>query len=173
MKAIVGLLISLTILGSCKSQSASTEKIENGTVMKNDTTQVMTAAKDNTNQDQEDLAVIYSASSRGFFEYIKITESETILSEDRYLKSIRTYPTKSKDWEALVKFIDSTDYKKFKTLEAPTGKRLYDGAAHALLTIVEGKEELTTPSFDHGHPPKDILNFVAKVLSIREGLQKQ
>ncbi|WP_370390192.1 hypothetical protein [uncultured Winogradskyella sp.] len=173
MKSILRIIVLISLFWSCKSQSASTEKIEHGTAIKNDTTQVMAVAKDNTNQDQENLAVVYSASSRGFFEYIKITESETILSEDRYLKSIRTYPTKSKDWEALVKFIDSTDYKKFKTLEAPTGKRLYDGAAHALLTIVDGKEELTTPSFDHGHPPKDILNFVAKVLSIREDLQKQ
>ena len=168
MKILVGLFIGASVLWSCKSQDVSDTKTENSNAMDKERTNDVVIASDKQTQEQDELAVVYSTSTRGFFEYIKITKRETVLSEDRYLKNIKTYPTQPADWDVLVKFIDSTDYKKFRQLEAPTGKRLYDGAPHAMLTIIKNEEEIRTPSFDHGQPPKDILNFVAKVLSIRE-----
>ena len=53
-------------------------------------------------------------------------------------------------------FIEGTDLESLEKLEAPTGKRLYDAAAHAILKISVDGKTYRTSTFDHGFPPKDI-----------------
>jgi len=163
MRFLSSLIVFVIILASCKSKDA--------TVTTSDKDMVL--ADESIIAQYNKIAVAYRSSTRGVFEYTYISEEETVLTEDRNFKNTRTYPTKKKDWEAILEFITAVDEDEFRSLEAPTSMRHYDGAPHATLSIIKGDEELMTPSFDHGHPPKEILNFVAKVLSVRENLIKQ
>ena len=125
--------------------------------------------KDNYNR----TLITYRAQSRGMFEFVQISESEVKISSDRNLKNIKSYDWEPKDWDALSKMIKDIDDEKFQKLKAPTDKRLYDGAAHATLSIIRGDVEIISPSFDHGAPPKEIEDLVNKVLSIRDKASKQ
>ena len=117
--------------------------------------------------------IIYKALSRGSFEFIKITESQVSISADRNLKEFSFYPCADKDRNDLESLIQAIDLESIKTLKAPTDKRHYDGAAIATLNIITDKVNVTTESFDHGFPPKEIEALVNKVLSIKESTVKQ
>ena len=56
------------------------------------------------------------------------------------------------------------------SLKAPTDKRLYDGAAHANISITLKGKTYTTEGFDHGYPPIEIENLINKLvfLTIKE-----
>ncbi|MBO3115360.1 hypothetical protein J4050_01295 [Winogradskyella sp. DF17] len=172
MRFLSGLIVFVTILGSCKSKEAMVTTSDKDIAAINETKDMVIADETNIPQYNK-IAVAYRSSTRGVFEYTYISEEETMLTEDRNFKNTRTYPTKKEDWQAILEFIIAVDEDKFRNLEAPTSMRHYDGAPHATLSIIKGDEELMTPSFDHGHPPKEILNFVAKVLSVRDNLIKQ
>ncbi len=119
------------------------------------------------------ILVTYQVQSRGMYEYIQISESDVKISSDRNLKNIKSYNCEAKDWEAIERMMKSIDEEEFQKLKAPTDKRLYDGAAHATLSIIRGDVEWMTPSFDHGAPPKEIEALVNKVLSVKENVSKQ
>jgi len=69
--------------------------------------------------------------------------------------------------------LNAINIKSLPELEAPTNKRLFDGAAHTTVTLIQNKIEVTSSSFDEGHPPKDIEALVNKILSIKEMMLKQ
>lgn len=121
----------------------------------------------------ENSAITYEAFSRGTFINIHITTSTLTISEDRSLSEKNNFSLKTTDWDALNNLLKDIDLTKLESLKAPTDKRLYDGAAHAALTVKSNEHTYTTSSFDHGHPPKEIENLVNKVLSIRELYDKQ
>ena len=54
--------------------------------------------------------------------------------------------------------------KKLTNIKAPSSKRYFDGAPHAILTIKIGGEEINTPFFDHGFPPKEIASLINHIL---------
>ena len=93
---------------------------------------------------------------------------EWFVQTSQYFRYIDTYSCKPTDWDELEKLLKSISPENLGKLKAPTDKRLYDGAAHATLSILLGDVVMITPSFDHGHPPKEIEALVNKVLSIKE-----
>ena len=117
--------------------------------------------------------IIYKAISRGSFDYIKISGTKVSVSTDRNLKSFSDYKCTEEDQEKLAELLSNLKLNDITQLEAPTDKRLFDGAPIATLTILKDKEKFTTPSFDHGHPPNEIKALVNKVLSIKENANKQ
>lgn len=119
------------------------------------------------------LGVTYKALSRGSFVYIHITKAQLSYSTDPGLKKLSHHNYDNQDWEDLSLLIDAVDKVTFEKLKAPTDKRLYDGAAHATLAIINGDTEIMTPTFDDGFPPKEIEDLVNKVLSIKESVVKQ
>ncbi|WP_299366927.1 META domain-containing protein [Winogradskyella sp.] len=129
--------------------------------------------KDLVKENYSKTLVTYKVLSRSKFDYIQISKSEIVTSKDRNLKTMNSYPCKAEDWEALNKILNEVDVEHLDQLEAPTDKRLYDGAAHATLSVIKGDVEMMSPTFDHGMPPKEIEALVNKVLSISENTSKQ
>lgn len=119
------------------------------------------------------LVLIYKAISRGYFGYIKISNSKISVSQDRNLKVFSDYNCTEEEQNQLISIFDQLNLDELENLRAPTDKRLFDGAPIATLTIIKNGIEKTTPSFDHGHPPKEIEALVNKVLSIKENVAKQ
>ena len=117
--------------------------------------------------------ITYQASSRGTFEYILIAKSGITISNDINLKVKKSYHCNPKDWQALNKTMETINIENLDRLVAPTDKRLHDGAPHATLSVIKGDVKMTTASFDHGAPPKEIEDLVNKVLSIKENVIKQ
>ena len=133
----------------------------------------MTMASNTNMKDQKEISVVYEAISRGSFQHISISKSNISMSKDRNLKDITQSKCPSKDWEEIERLLDNLNPKEFQQLKAPTNQRLYDGAAHATLSLKQGDDVITTPSFDHGHPPKAIEALVNKVLSMAQLTKKQ
>ncbi|NNE32956.1 MAG: META domain-containing protein [Winogradskyella sp.] len=117
-------------------------------------------------------SVTYKAISRNTFEYVEITGPKVTISTDRDLKEFNNYSCSETDWNSIEKMIQRINLSKIDRLKAPTEKRLYDGAAHATLTIRTGDVIATSSSFDHGYPPQEIEALVNKVLSIKESVIK-
>lgn len=175
MKFLFSFLAMMVVVESCNSTKEPVSNIE-------DTEQVVASkpSRQSGNTKQEIVGdnykktyITYQVVSRGMFEYISISEAEIQYSQDKYLKKIDSFPSKSEDWQALKVLLKSVDIEHIDQLKAPTDKRLYDGAAHANLSIIKGDVEMRTTSFDHGSPPKEIEELVNKVLSIKENLSKQ
>ncbi|RNC88040.1 MAG: hypothetical protein ED556_02300 [Winogradskyella sp.] len=118
-------------------------------------------------------AIIYEAISRGFAKYVYITEDKVLLSTDRSLQKMDEYKCDANDWQTIQSLIKKLDTKAMGSLKAPTDKRLYDGAAHATLTLKQGDLAYITPTFDDGFPPEEIKELVNKVLSVGEKVKKQ
>ena len=133
----------------------------------------MQAYKSDALKNKDEITMTYRALSRGFFEYIQISQSEVIISKDRNLIDVDIYNCDENDWNSLIVLLKDVNLEIFQDLIAPTGKRLYDAAPYATLDIKHGNKNIQTPSFDHGFPPKAIYALVNKVLSIKEYAVKQ
>jgi hypothetical protein len=166
MKVIMSILALVVVVASCNSTKTHSSKSDTPTTKSNED---LTKGNDAINNK---VAVAYRASTRGFFEYVYISEEAIKITQDRNFEQIQNYPCNKADWDAIVKLIAEVDEDNFQKLVAPTGKRHYDAAPHASLTIIHGTKEITTPTFDHGYPPKEIEALVSKILSIKESVSK-
>ena len=117
-------------------------------------------------QDLESTVVEYVANTRGFYQKITIQNHKVSITHDRNGK---TAPQESKisdaDWKDLVVLFQDIKLDELANLKAPTGKRLYDGAAIASLKVTYKGKDYQSSSFDHGAPPSEIAKFVEKVNS--------
>lgn len=112
-------------------------------------------------------SILYTTQSRGGFERITISGTKVFMTTDKSLKNVSEYECTEEDSKTLNKLMLAIPIEKLIALKAPTSKRLYDGAPTATLELRLGDMLATTPSFDHGHPPKAIEALVNKVLSIK------
>lgn len=172
MKILFSLFALVMLAESCNS---SKEAVSNSKEVVTETQSKSSIVKDKNDivQDNYSDAVTYKAQSRGSFVFIQISGTELLFSEDASLQNVRTYTCEEKDVKEIERLLKAVDRETFQKLEAPTGKRLYDGAAHATLAIRQGDVEIITPTFDHGHPPQEIEALVNKVLSVKESVVKQ
>ncbi|GAA4109275.1 hypothetical protein GCM10022393_05780 [Aquimarina addita] len=124
-----------------------------------------------SNQD-ESMKIIYSALSRGYFLKTEIDQRDIIVFKDRNLDQKKSKNCSKKQWNEIRAMVEKIDLKKIGTLEAPTGKRLHDGAPHAKLEISKGDQKFISNGFDHGHPPKELASLVTYIVSLTEGMEE-
>ena len=173
MKIIFSILTLLTISLSCNSTKESAAESKEPVVASKPNTEAMTKKSDVVGEHYSTSEVTYKATSRGFFEFVQISGEKVSISNDRNLQEIEKYTIDEKTSKELSRLIQDVDTQNLRKLKAPTDKRLYDGAAHATLTIRTGDMAMMSPTFDHGFPPKEIEALVNKVLSIKESVLKQ
>ena len=116
--------------------------------------------------DLKNAEVEYTASTRGFYTKITIKNQLISISKDRNA----TYPAKETnisdaDWQELIELFKTIDLKTISTLQAPTEKRFYDGAAIGNLKVNYKEKEYQSSAFDHGFPPEEIKKVVDKINS--------
>lgn len=119
--------------------------------------------------DQEALSFEYNATSRGIFQKITI-DKNYITSISARGEKAKEIPCPKKTWNALLDQLDSLDLNSIENLKAPSDKRLFDGAAHANLSISYEGKTYKSPSFDHGNPPKAIAALVKVIRSATENI---
>ena len=168
---------ALSSVNSFTIKDTNLSLLQNKTPLINATKVADVSSKQAINDSKKGLhnssqSITYTTIARGAFNYVSISGANISISKDANLKSIDTYTCNKKDWEALMSLLKQVDVLNLQKLDAPTEKRLYDGAAHATLDIMLGDMIVRSPSFDHGHPPKEIEALVNKVLSIKENALK-
>lgn len=168
MKVIMSILTLFVVVASCNSAKRHSSISDTPTSKSN---KDLSKSNDSLSLNNS-IALAYRASTRGFFEYIYISEEDIKITNDRNFEQIQKYPNSKADWDNLSKLLSEVDEDTFQNLVAPTDKRHYDAAPHASLTIIHGTKEITTPTFDHGFPPKEIEALVTKILSIKESMSK-
>ncbi|MFI1744971.1 META domain-containing protein [Thalassobellus sediminis] len=140
---------------------------ENGFSFYNKKKLLLSATKEVENQT---TSFEYSASSRGTYKYIKITKKSISIASKRDGKPV-IKQTNKENWNAILKTIKTLNIEAISTLEAPSKKFQFDGAALAHLKITKGEVTYESSPFDHGNPPKEIEALVKEILSISEKIE--
>lgn len=174
MKFIFSLFTIVMLTDSCKAPKQAIED-SNRAEQKQELAQKtpMTEKQKMLGNAYNGLTVTYQATSRGYANYVSVSENEVKLSSDRSLQKMDTFDCKKEDWEAVETLLKKVNPKTFQNLKAPSNKHTFDGAAHATLTLINGDLAYTTPTFDDGNPPAEIKELVNKVLAIGAKMKKQ
>jgi hypothetical protein len=117
-----------------------------------------------TNEEMKKTNIEYSAYSRGYYLNINI-QDEKLAIVDKRDATPRQYTLTAKDWKDLAALYQKIKLSDLPTYKDPTQKRFYDGAAIATLRIVYDGKTYESAAFDHGFPPKEIEDFVNKIVS--------
>ena len=121
---------------------------------------------------EDDIVITYEATSRGFYQKIDVTKELFSLKKIRDGKVSVQQEMAEEDWNEIVSLLAKIDAEKMKTLKAPSEKRLFDGAAHAVLGIKYKDIEVSSNSFDHGNPPKELAALVNKIQAMANAVDK-
>lgn len=164
MKTLAFIFLSLFMTKSCHNQKDKAETAQPTTVK---TEEVETVIKENTLQESDKIE--YEAFSRGFFKKIIFENNQVMVVSDRNnADKGKVIMLSKEDISVFSKLLKEINLDGLQTLKAPTDKRLYDGAAHANLTITSKGKIYVGPGFDHGFPPAAIEKIVNKLLSFSE-----
>ncbi len=127
--------------------------------------------EDQKTQENDIIGVEYQALTRATFFQVNINNDKIKKTTDRNFKNSDSKKCSKKDWNSITTLVDAIALEKISQLKAPSGKRLFDGAAHAQLKITSQNKTYTSSSFDHGNPPKEIEQLVNTILSLSESIE--
>lgn len=154
----ITLLLSLLLLSTCKTSSQTA------------TSDFEPATETNTNIAQSNIVINYSAITRGSFLEIKLENQQILVKKDQYTPG-KILELSDTEWHILLDQLHNTDLDALATLEPPSNKRAYDGAASAKLTILEDDLKYSAPEFDHGNPNAQIKPLVDYILSLAKKVE--
>ncbi|MBP2831136.1 DUF4377 domain-containing protein [Aquimarina sp. U1-2] len=121
---------------------------------------------------QENVSgIIYEASTRGVFLYIKVDQNTIQKTTDRSLTNTVKKKCSQEDWSAVVSLLKNVPLRKINTLTTTTQKSSGDAAMQANLKIITNGQVYTSSSFDHGYPPSEIKALVNTILSLSESIE--
>ncbi len=122
----------------------------------------------NQQQDMYKIEIIYEISSMTNKGQIVINaEKVKTINLSTHEKEER--PLLSRERNDIEKALKQIDLSRIGELKAPTNKRLYDGAPHAVLIIRNENKELKSSGFDHGEPPQELKELVDEIIKIGGG----
>lgn len=164
MKTVALVFLSLFLTKSCHTKK---DTVEAAQVTAAKTEEVKGVIKENPIQESDKIE--YEAMSRGFFKKIIFENNQIMVVSDRNSngKGKLVMLTKE-DIAEFSKLLKEINLDGLETLKSPTDKRMYDGAAHANVTITSKGKTYTGAGFDHGFPPVAIEKLVNKLLSFSE-----
>ena len=86
------------------------------------------------NGDQNQMKMEYKAYSKGFYQSITVENQIAFVVKNKDEKSV-AFRLSDADWNSLKTAVKALDLESLQNLNAPTDKRLYDGASIANLKI--------------------------------------
>jgi hypothetical protein len=159
MKLLSALLLNVFLFTSCGclNNSKSAELATNIDPIK-------------TEPQEQILSFEYEASARGSYQQILITKSKVLKTTKRG-GNLTGVASDIEDWNKLIELLETIHLEAIPKLEAPSKDFQFDGAAISRLKIVSNEKTYETHSFDHGNPPKEIVELVKEILSISENIE--
>ncbi|NAS31735.1 hypothetical protein GTQ40_12180 [Flavobacteriaceae bacterium R38] len=121
--------------------------------------------------DESAIEIEYMAYSRGGFQSVVINSDFIKEKSQRGQEDYISRKYSKKDWKKILNYLAAIDLEALKNLEAPTQKRLFDGAMHASLKIIYKDKTYQSGSFDHGTPPEEIKPLVDHILSLTQSVE--
>ena len=129
---------------------------------------------ENTTQKNAKInAITYEETSRGYQKKISLTAKRIALFKNHETKATATKNCENSDWEQLSQLCNTFVHAEMQEWEAPTQKRLHDGAAHTTITISTGANYYTSNSFGAGAPPAKLEALTNRILELAKSLDKQ
>lgn len=119
---------------------------------------------------QENLSIEYIASTRGFYQQIKI-ENQTVAIKRNRNDDLKSKKCSNQEWSNLIEVFKTIDIENLPNINPPSKEHQFDGAAMAVLTVTKNNKVYETESFDHGNAPKEIDSLVKEILSIAENIE--
>ena len=112
----------------------------------------------------------YKATSRGGYTHIEINQDTIAVTNEIDSKPNKTV-CKPHYWKKLNSLLSTIAITNLPNLKPPSTQFQFDGAPIANLEVVFKSGSFTTPSFDHGNPPKEIEALVKEILSCSENIE--
>jgi hypothetical protein len=119
------------------------------------------------NKDGNSLKIEYKAYSKGFYQTITVENQIVFVAKNRDEKPVG-FKLSVADWNSLKTIVQDMDIQSIHNWNAPTEKRLFDGAASASLKITKDGKTFESQSFDHGNPPSKINILITKILTFAD-----
>lgn len=174
MKNVVLVLFSVfAMLVSCKCKKAVTEAdsvktVSDTSANAHSSSALVTNLNDSSQMQESGTIVEYTANTRGYHLRVKLTQTELSYTNQRDSNEFTKVSLTDAQKAELQKLLKEIKAEKISELKAPTEKRMYDGAAHADLTITVNGNSYHSAGFDHGFPPAEIEKFINKLVSYTE-----
>ncbi|EKT4519120.1 hypothetical protein ABF176_001756 [Flavobacterium psychrophilum] len=169
MKTIALVFLSLLLTKSCQPKKESGLSQQTKETIDNNATPEVEKPEKTNNKVQTGTKAEYEAFSRGFFSKITFENNQLTISSDRNNPEKVTIIVLTKnDISDLSNLIKAVNLDQLPSLKSPSEARMYDGAAHANLTITSGGTVYTGAGFDAGKPPVEIEKLVSKLVSYSE-----
>lgn len=95
----------------------------------------------------------------------EVVSENTVIDEDGNKGVFKKNP---KEWDEINQAVLNLDLNKFESWEAPSQKRLYDGARGTTIKLNFKDKTLTSQTFDEGEPPaelKVLYNYLVSVVN--------
>ena len=112
----------------------------------------------------------YTASTRGYYQKIIITESE-ILKTTKREGNLKGIVCPLEDWNELKALLKPIHLEQIPVFNPPSKDFQFDGAPLSRLKVTSNGKIYETQGFDHGNPPKEIADLVKEILSISENIE--
>lgn len=135
----------------------------------NDDKTLMEGTKDTSSKvaQGDEYTIEYIAQTRGSYKMISIKNNILSYQKERGSDGVSRACT-SEEVEAIAEKLSKLDLEVLKVLEAPTQKRLHDGALAATVKVIHNGKTYETPGFDDGSPNEYIADLVHAITSMTE-----
>ena len=154
----ITLLVSLILISAC------------GLTKNNSKTAKNTVNPSEIDIVQSEVRIEYTAITRSMFLKITIENQEIRVQKEQYSPD-KIKAISDSEWDILMDQLDGVDLNTLSSLEAPSMKRTYDGAAAARLEITEADLKYSTSEFDHNNPNTKIKSLVEFILSLAKTVE--
>ncbi|WP_136480463.1 hypothetical protein [Cognatitamlana onchidii] len=119
---------------------------------------------------KEHVIIEYTASTRGFYQKIRLANSNLSFSKKRGKNG--TYHRISKnDWQHILKILGVVNLDSISKLIPPSKDFQFDGAPLARIDITKNTQTYNSVAFDHGNPPPELKELVEVLLSVSEKIE--
>lgn len=132
----------------------------------------MTTQKEVATNAQDDITIQYEASSRGFYQDIKLSKEQFSFSEDRGGKASVQQEMSTDDWSEIIQLLDKIDSEKLERNYVNPDDLRRDAVIPAKLIINYKENVVTNVEFGHGDPPKELASLIAKIQAIAKAVDK-
>jgi hypothetical protein len=118
------------------------------------------------------LKIEYKAYSKGFYQTITAENQIVFVAKTSDDKPV-AFKLSVADWNSFKTIVQEMNVQSMPNWNAPSDKRLFDGAASASLKITKEGKTFESQSFDHGNPPSEIKKMITKILSFADLKKKK
>lgn len=130
------------------------------------------ADKETVKNAQDDISIQYKASSRGFYQDIKLSKAQFSYTNVRDGKTSVQQDMSTEDWNEIVQLLDKIDAEKLKGNYVNPDDLGRDAVIPATLTINYKENIVRNIEFGHGNPPKELAALVNKIQAMANAVDK-